>query len=393
MKNKLGLVLEGGGAKGAYHLGVYKALVEMGYKFDGIAGTSVGALNGALIAQGDWKKTYDLWYNSSNKIIYGIDEDAFRDMRYATSVLSDFIKSKGIDTVNMKELFYSMISEKKLRKSKIELGIVTVKLPSFKTVEIFKEDIPQGEINSYLMASANFPLFKREENRDGVFIDGGLRNNLPLNLLPKKGINELIAVRTFGVGVTKSYSNPNVKITYIEPSKYLGPTLDFNRDKSRENLTLGYFDAYKQLKGYVGREFCIIPLTEDFSYLNRLIHTADEKILKAANVMGYTNINPKRFMFERLLPQIADYLQLGLDVSYETVLLTFFEEIATTLSIKRDKIYKADEFITLVKDSFFQEHHSYNKYKKLPKIIQSNSFLSSFVKSDFFHFIMDIFLK
>ena len=49
----LGLVLEGGGAKGSYHAGAIKALHESGYSFDGVMGTSIGAINGAIVAQGD----------------------------------------------------------------------------------------------------------------------------------------------------------------------------------------------------------------------------------------------------------------------------------------------------------------------------------------------------
>ncbi len=49
-----GLVLEGGGVKGAYHIGVLKALRENGLdKFDGYVGTSIGAINAAMLAAGD----------------------------------------------------------------------------------------------------------------------------------------------------------------------------------------------------------------------------------------------------------------------------------------------------------------------------------------------------
>lgn len=389
MKEKLGLVLEGGGAKGAYHIGVYKALYEMGYRFNAITGTSIGALNGAILAQGDFNKIYDLWYNASNKIAYGIDEESI----YSPSVISEAIKSRGLDIDNMKDLFFNIFNEKKIRKSNIDLGIVTVKMPEFKTIELFKDQIPEGELFSYLIASANFPLYQIKNSLDGRFLDGGFKNNLPINMLPLKGINNIIAVRTFAIGVTIPFKDPNVNVTYIEPSRSLGSMLDFNREKSRKNLLLGYFDAYKTIKKYIGREFCIIPLTEDFSYLNTLLNTADERIIRTADIMGFRKVNPKRFLFEKLLPQIADYLGLGLDTSYEVVVLSFFEEIAITLNIDRSKIYSADEFIKTVQEKFFSEHKTFNKYKKLPRIVQNNSFLSSFVKSDFFHFIMDIFFQ
>ena len=43
----IGLVLEGGGAKGAYHIGAYRALSELGIQIDGVVGTSIGAINAA----------------------------------------------------------------------------------------------------------------------------------------------------------------------------------------------------------------------------------------------------------------------------------------------------------------------------------------------------------
>ena len=45
----LGLALEGGGAKGSYEIGAYIALKELGFKFDAVAGTSIGSLNAAFI--------------------------------------------------------------------------------------------------------------------------------------------------------------------------------------------------------------------------------------------------------------------------------------------------------------------------------------------------------
>ena len=58
---KYGLVLSGGGSKGAYESGCMKALQELGYHFDIVTGTSIGALNGLLVAQEDYQKLYELW--------------------------------------------------------------------------------------------------------------------------------------------------------------------------------------------------------------------------------------------------------------------------------------------------------------------------------------------
>lgn len=60
LSKEYGLVLEGGGAKGAYQIGAWKALREAGVKIRGVAGTSVGALNGALICMGDMDRAEGL---------------------------------------------------------------------------------------------------------------------------------------------------------------------------------------------------------------------------------------------------------------------------------------------------------------------------------------------
>ena len=77
----LGLALEGGGAKGAYHIGVVKALLEEGYQFGGITGTSIGALNGAVIAQGDFEKVYELWENLDFSHVFDIDDLHYKKLK------------------------------------------------------------------------------------------------------------------------------------------------------------------------------------------------------------------------------------------------------------------------------------------------------------------------
>ena len=69
-----GLVLEGGGAKGSYQIGACKALLEMGVEIGAVAGTSIGALNGAMIVQGELEKAYELWYNISPSQVFDISD-------------------------------------------------------------------------------------------------------------------------------------------------------------------------------------------------------------------------------------------------------------------------------------------------------------------------------
>ena len=65
------LVLAGGGAKGSYEMGVWKALRKLGMKFDIITGTSIGALNGALMVQNSYFKGMHLWLNTDFYKLFG----------------------------------------------------------------------------------------------------------------------------------------------------------------------------------------------------------------------------------------------------------------------------------------------------------------------------------
>ena len=67
---KLGLVLDGGGAKGAYQIGVWKAMREFGLEryVTAVSGTSVGGLNAALFVQRDFDLAYHIWTEEINQI-------------------------------------------------------------------------------------------------------------------------------------------------------------------------------------------------------------------------------------------------------------------------------------------------------------------------------------
>ena len=84
LEKEYGLALEGVGAKGAYQIGAWQALEEAGVKIRGVSGTSVGALNGALICQGDLETAKMLWANISYSKIMDVDDDRMERMFQGT---------------------------------------------------------------------------------------------------------------------------------------------------------------------------------------------------------------------------------------------------------------------------------------------------------------------
>ena len=259
----LGLALEGGGAKGSYEIGAYVALTEMGYKFDAVAGTSIGSLNAALIAQDNIKLAKDLWLNADSEII-GINKDIVKLKKHFTinkeniktsfSELNKLLKNKGLDITKYKDILDKYIDEEKIRKSHINYGLVTVRLRDLKPLELTIKDIKNGKLSEYIMASSYLPVFKMEKIIDNsYYLDGGVSNNLPISLLEKMGCNKVIAIRINGIGISKKKLISKTEVKEIAPTKDTGPVIFFDNKDIVNNYYMGYYDTllyFNKLDGY-----------------------------------------------------------------------------------------------------------------------------------------------
>lgn len=357
-----GIALEGGSSKGAYHLGVMKALFERGYKFDGAVGTSIGAFNAAMIVQGDFDVCYNFWKNVQPETLFDIDNQFMEDLidkniskdmlEYASNEAKKIINNRGINTDKLRKVLDTYIYEDKIRNSKMDFGLVTIEVDGIKTnpIEIFKEDIPYGKIKDYIMASANLPVFKIEDVDGKFFIDGGFYDNCPLRLLESKGYDNLIAVRVSPNRKLREPIKEETKFIEIKPVEPLGRGLIFNNETIRENMLKGYFDRIKKIEGLRGNKYYIEGIKEE-DFIKRLISYPDDKILLFAKARGIENMDSKRILFEKIIPETADTLKLNKEASYQDIFIALLEEVASTRNIDRFKIYTLDEFIECVKKS------------------------------------------
>lgn len=353
----LGLALEGGGAKGAFHIGAVKALLENGYEFDGVVGTSIGAFNGALISQGDFEKAYDLWINMEPSMLFDIEDECMRNIvhngltketiKYISSRTINLIENRGIDTSKIRRVLYENVDEYKLRTSNIDFGMVTVSIPDFNPVEVYKEDIPAGKIRNYIMASANFPGFKLYPIDGKYYIDGGIYDNCPVNLLIRKGYKDIIAVRTSKNDRFSNIINKDVRIRSIIASEDLGNALIFDNDLIRRNITLGYFDAIRMIKNLKGRKYYIEPFEEVF-FFDILNNIPENVILQIGETLKVSQMDSKRMLFEKIIPTIADLLKLPNTATYEEIFIGLLEVIAEKKSVEKFNIYSINEFIDAI---------------------------------------------
>ena len=140
---KKAVVLSGGGAKGGYQIGVWKVLRQMGFTPDIVVGTSVGALNGALMALDNFDAALDIWENMSMDSVFQnfvnmSDEENPDRESYIKELAKEAIFKGGADYTPLQERVKSLMDEEKLRTSPIRFGLVTTMFPNIVVVNIGK---------------------------------------------------------------------------------------------------------------------------------------------------------------------------------------------------------------------------------------------------------------
>lgn len=390
----LGLSLEGGGAKGAYQFGAWKAFRELGMEFDGITGTSIGALNGALMIQEDYEKAYEIWHELAPEKILNIDSKLY-NMIMETGIRSDqiqfvleqaqrLIKDVGLDIGPLVKMIRASTKEETIRKSKKDFGFVTVSLTDLKPLELFKEEVPEGKMADYLLASSYLPIFKPEKIDGKTFLDGGFYNNLPINMLYKKGYKKVVAVRLMSKGRIKKVDFEDLEVTYIQPKQDLGNMLDLSKEKSSYNIKLGYYDTLKVFQGLYGENYYLKEGIEDLEGIGFLQNLTQETIEKIGNLLGFsTNLPKNRVVLEEFVPKLIALLGCRKEVSYGEIVLTLLEEIAAHEKVELFNIYSLPEFIEEINnhqmpmkkstDTFFQNSAlllRFNKDKVLDRLIK-----------------------
>ncbi|MEA4920790.1 MAG: patatin-like phospholipase family protein [Clostridiaceae bacterium] len=349
----LGIALEGGGAKGAFHIGAFQACMELGYNPDAIAGTSIGAMNGAMFAQGDFEKAKELWENISIKDVFSPEDEKIistdvqkLDFSGLVGVLAGvkaIVTAGGIDNTNMRRIIDDNINVDKLLSSPVDYGVVTFAMPEMRAVEIFKNEMGRENIHTYILASAAFPGFRRVKMGESFFVDGGVYDNCPVNMLLEHGCDKVIAVRTNAVGVTR-YDDKDPRVITIVPSEDLGALMRFAPNVARHNIKLGYYDSLRALMGLEGRRYYFTDISmPDF---DNFYDISDEAIITAAGMLKISHrLDTKRALFERVLPVLFEELKLSKYEGYDRLLLAMLENRAERCHIERLCLYTAEELL------------------------------------------------
>ena len=337
LTKEYGLVLDGGGARGAYQIGAWKALREAGVHINAVAGTSVGALNGALICMGDLEKAEKIWSEMTFSRVMDVDdawmERLFQGEQRLADILPEIrriLAEGGVDVTPLRRLIHETVDEKKIRESGIEFCMTTFSLSEFRKLELSISDIPEGRLEDFLLASAYLIGFRNEKMEGRRYLDGGLADNVPVAPLVERGYKDIIEIRIYGPGREPRVKLPeDAEIYRIGPRVRLGSILEFDGRRSRQNMKIGYYDAKRMLYGLEGIIYYIDQEYSDEWYERRM-----------------------RDVSELEKAELAFRLKIAPGYTDKEIYLAVLEASAKQLQVPKYRIYTVDEVSKLVQERY-----------------------------------------
>lgn len=276
--DNLALVLGGGGAKGAYQLGVINALYQYGLydKISGFSGSSIGALNMALVESVGIDKAMDIWQNRVSDIFFSDSINVYEIMNMLKKIKTNkpLKKSYLSDRKKLVELFEELqikdlsASNKLMYASCVDITDIPKELRGIRSALSAYDKYPAGDISylglnyksienvhKILLASSALPLiFEPIEINNRYYIDGGLIDNHPIKPLYDYGYRDIIVVScdndTSLYNLKEKF--PDANLYLIKPENDLGNlfngTLNFNKNKLLSSMKLGYKDGLDLMK-------------------------------------------------------------------------------------------------------------------------------------------------
>lgn len=256
---KTAWVFGGGGAKGAYEIGVWRALRELHVPIDLMCGTSIGALIGTMVVQDSFDACVALWDQLcvDDVMMDGVNFDFDMELLMSQkgkykALLQSYVKHKGADISPFETMIERLFDKEKFFSSPIDFACLSVNVTKRKAQVFDKEMMKHMNPCEAILASAScFPAFPMCEIDGDRYIDGGYYDNVPIQLARSMGADHIIAVDLKSVG-NKKLHKPQADVVYIEPYVSLGSFLKFDAALIQRNQMLGYQDTMKKFQQYLG---------------------------------------------------------------------------------------------------------------------------------------------
>jgi len=366
---KYQLVLAGGGARGSYQIGVWKALRELNIEIDMVIGTSVGSINGAAFVCGAFEQAEYLWKTLDMPTLFDITYDKEDGEPGSVEYIESILKNKGLDTSTLKSYLEQVIDEEVLRNSPVDYALVTFSLTKMKPVILFKKDIPEGKVIDFILASSAVPGFKKQEIDGQLYIDGGIYDNLPVNVLIEHGYKNIIAVSNAAIGVYRRVQQSDAKILYIENQQIEGGILEFDPELAARNMLLGYLDGMKAFGKFIGKNYYIS---------DNATHDYAKPLTDREIEMLYLNVKKsKRFVTESVLQfSLLRTLRNNTDgvLTAKRVFFAGMEITANTFGIEKIRAYTPEQLIAKIMAAYRSAKSAHRQIMK-----EKNNFFKNLI--------------
>ena len=274
---KIGLVLAGGGGKGAYELGVWKALDELKLtKYITVfSGTSIGAFNSVLFAMNDMKKADELWEEVTMDKLVPISKSELikrgiglyiggKNLQLAKKFLNYKLEHGAIANDGAIEVVEKYLDFNKIKENNKICYAACTKLSDFSAKYFKINDFDEETGKKIVLASASLPLiYDCTEVLGEKYIDGGIADNIPIQPVYGENCNIIIVVLLSKEAQVDRTLYPNSKLIVISPENLdentITGTLNLNTDAKRIRIIEGYNDTINKLE----------PIKELFEYISK----------------------------------------------------------------------------------------------------------------------------
>lgn len=264
-RKNYGLVLCGGGGKGAYQIGVWKALREkqMDKMVHGIAGASAGALNAMLFLNGDYDAAEKIWSEIRPIQFLDIVPDGYCSREGILKLMRENIDINALSKSDIPT--YISVTHAAATSSmpgspaeRITSAVASLnQVPDDRSGEyLLINDRSTSDITKILLASTAIPLVYDPVEIDGqLYRDGGLFDNVPIRPLLQTGIRDLIIVKCSENQQCDPYLLSQAdSVLEIVPSANIGSllsgTLDFDGRNAIYRIQIGYYDTIRAIEYY-----------------------------------------------------------------------------------------------------------------------------------------------
>ena len=274
---KRGVVLAGGGGKGAYELGVWKALDELKLtKYITVfSGTSIGAFNSVLFAMNDMKKADELWEEVTMDKLVPISKSELikrgiglyiggKNLQLAKKFLNYKLEHGAIANDGAIEVVEKYLDFNKIKENNKICYAACTKLSDFSAKYFKINDFDEETGKKIVLASASLPLiYDCTEVLGEKYIDGGIADNIPIQPVYGENCNIIIVVLLSKEVQVDRTLYPNSKLIVISPENLdentITGTLNLNTDAKRIRIIEGYNDTINKLE----------PIKELFEYISK----------------------------------------------------------------------------------------------------------------------------